>query len=53
MEGERTRPWLEEVAQMSEVVRKYTEIWHGVLFLMGLEHLRGALQDVVYMNTVL
>jgi hypothetical protein len=38
---------------MSEVVRKYTEIWHGVLFLMGLEHLRGALQDVVYMNTVL
>jgi len=34
------------VAQMSEVVREYTEIWHGVLFLMGLEHLRGALQDV-------
>jgi hypothetical protein len=33
---------------MSEaVLRKYTEIWHGVLlFLMGLEHLRGALQDV-------
>jgi hypothetical protein len=46
MEGERTRSWLEEVAQMSEVVREYTEIWHGVLFLMGLEHLRGALQDV-------
>lgn len=23
------------------------------LFLVGLEHLRGALQDVVYMGTVL
>ena len=56
MEGERTRPWLEEVAQMREVV-KDSEIvislaWR-FYFLVGLEHLRGALQDVVYMGTVL
>jgi hypothetical protein len=35
VEGERTWPWLEEVAQMSEVVREYTKIWHGVLFFHG------------------
>jgi hypothetical protein len=40
---------------MSEVVREYTEIWHGVfIFLMGLEHLRGALQDVgVYEHCII
>jgi hypothetical protein len=53
MEGERTWSWLEEVAQMSEVVRNTLRFGMAFLFLMGLEHPLGALQDVVYMNTVL